>query len=147
VSETERIAFLIARDGEEKARAWALDTARSYRKVVIEGKTHRLYRKEMMRSYLELKRFALRRAMSLMRLTPEQKIAKGLCPECNARDLHFGPQGGMSTNFACFSCNARFNAAFVYGSIEFFERMGSIGEQERGLFRPATIENDVRYIS
>lgn len=57
--EGERISFLIARDGVEAAAQWALATARSYRKVVVIGKTHTMYRRSLIESSLELKRFGL----------------------------------------------------------------------------------------
>lgn len=86
----------------------------------------------------------------LFRHAPELKVARGICPECGKRDLHFGPQGGSSTNFACFACHARFNAAFVDGLqaawIVFLERTGTITAADKPLFRTATIENDVEYV-
>jgi len=70
VSETGRIRFLIERDGEASARAWALDTARTYRRVVLRRHprwrkpgethaTHTLYRRGLIQSYVALKAFAL----------------------------------------------------------------------------------------
>ena len=71
-------------------------------------------------------------------LKDEDKVTAGYCPDCDAVNLHPGPQGGMSTNFACFSCSARFNGAFVLesGRVEllFFHRTGKINEADRGLF-------------
>lgn len=59
MSEEDRINLLIERLGEPNAKAWALDAARSYRKVVLGRKTHTLYRKRLIESYLQLKRFAI----------------------------------------------------------------------------------------
>ena len=63
MNEAPRIAFLVARDGRPAAKAWALDTARTYRLVVLGRRrpkaTHTLYRRQLVQSYLELKRFAL----------------------------------------------------------------------------------------
>lgn len=58
-TQDQRISFLIARDGRESAKAWALDAARGYRKVLLKRQTHLMYRTPMIRAYLELKRFAL----------------------------------------------------------------------------------------
>jgi hypothetical protein len=58
VSEDDRLAFLEKRDGPERARAWALDAARTYRRAVLSQRT--LYRLPMIRAYLDLKRYALR---------------------------------------------------------------------------------------
>lgn len=59
VLERGRLAFLIARDGIEAARRWALETARRYRRVVVLGQTHTMYRRALIQRYLELKRFGL----------------------------------------------------------------------------------------
>lgn len=68
-----------------------------------------------------------------------EKVLRGVCPSCGALDLHFGPRGGMSTNFACFSCRARFNAAFVAGDVVFFSQEGMITEEETTFFLPTPI--------
>lgn len=57
--ERARIEFLVQNRGVASARTWCLDTARTYRKVVLLRKTHTLYRRQLIRRYLELKRFAL----------------------------------------------------------------------------------------
>lgn len=50
-------------------------------------------------------------------------------------DLHPGPKGGMSANFACFTCSTRWNAALPPdGSVLFLERTGKISDEERKLF-------------
>lgn len=70
MSEAGRIAFLCERDGVEAARLWCLETARTYRLVVLrrharwrkpgqDKMTHTLYRRRLIESYLALKRFAL----------------------------------------------------------------------------------------
>ena len=54
----ERLRYLIARDGNEEAKAWALDTLRLYRKYLLNPKSkHILQRGAMIQSYLNLKRF------------------------------------------------------------------------------------------
>jgi len=81
-------------------------------------------------------------------MTPEQLVEKGICPECEALDLHAGPRGGTSANFACFSCHARFNAAFVYGvGVSFLERTGDITDSDKDdLFRPGLLQHDGYYL-
>jgi hypothetical protein len=76
----------------------------------------------------------------------EARIAEGKCPDCRKRDLHAGPQGGCSTNFACFSCLSRFSAAFVPWGIAFFERCGKITEEEKRFFRFTYLQDDGKYL-
>lgn len=59
MSEAGRIAFLVARDGEKAAKAWCLEAAKTYRRVVLLRRTHTLYRRQMIAAYLDLKRYGL----------------------------------------------------------------------------------------
>lgn len=62
-AEAARYAFLVQRDGEAAARAWMLDLARTYRRVVLamRGPAPRLtaYRLRLIASYLDAKRLAV----------------------------------------------------------------------------------------
>jgi hypothetical protein len=71
--ESERIDFLIRRDGHEKAREFAVRTLRAYRKCLLMTgnggrKFHHAslpqYRRSFVESYLYLKRFARASARS-----------------------------------------------------------------------------------
>ena len=97
-----------------------------------------------------------RRVIQLLRMlmggehvpeTREQEITQGVCPVCKAKDLHAGPKGGASTNFACFNCHTRYNAAFIPNvGILFLEKTGSIGQQEKQYFRKTPLQEDGEYI-
>jgi hypothetical protein len=54
----ERLRYLIAREGNEAAKTWALQTLRMYRTYLLNPKSkHILHRRAMIQSYLNLKRF------------------------------------------------------------------------------------------
>lgn len=59
----DRLDFLVKREGLEAARKWALDAARTYRRVVLDMRgpkpKYTMYRTAYAREYLKLKRFAL----------------------------------------------------------------------------------------
>ena len=59
--EIQRIQFMEHRDGKEKAKQFALQTLRSYRRNVLNGfaKKERNYRRKFIEHYLELKRYYL----------------------------------------------------------------------------------------
>lgn len=80
-----------------------------------------------------------------------EKVLAGICPSCGALDLHFGPRGGMGTNFACFSCFARFNGVFVARYAErdvvFFSYEGAISEETKRFFRPQPLQEDWSYLT
>lgn len=76
-------------------------------------------------------------------LTPYSEAATrraghGWCPACSHMDLHKGPVGMAATNFACFSCRRRFNAAMIHrgGRIWFIEDVGALREEDRSCFSP-----------
>lgn len=77
---------------------------------------------------------------------------KPTCPDCRKADLWPGPSGGMSTNFACPNCLARFNTAIIDAGhldggrsrIETFgfERTGEVDQSTlQQLFRKVAPEN------
>ncbi len=49
---------------------------------------------------------------------------RGQCPDCHGRHIVPGPRGGLSQNFACGGCGARFNVAKWQGRVFFVERLG-----------------------
>jgi hypothetical protein len=53
------------------------------------------------------------------------------CPECGGREFLEGPHGGLSVNFCCAKCFARFNDAWPFS----IDRHGFIEESERCFFR------------
>ena len=68
------------------------------------------------------------------------KYGKPTCPTCQAAHIVVGPRGGMSVNFACVGCHARFNMALFKDGIVFFERTGTVDTQTlRSLFGNRTI--------
>lgn len=70
-------------------------------------------------------------------MSPDEAILLfGQCPDCEKADLHMGPTGGASTNFACFSCRARFNGVFGPTTIHFFERCGKLTDADKSVFHP-----------
>jgi hypothetical protein len=88
--------------------------------------------------------------LSLFWQRPENFVRSGICPTCRKQDLHFGPQGGCSTNFACFSCSARFNGTFFEEKgrrgVLFLEHTGEITESERRFFRSQLLHEDWDFV-
>lgn len=55
--EAARFAFLVHRDGVAAATTFLRENViAAYRKVVTQGKTHTMYRRQMIESYVEAKR-------------------------------------------------------------------------------------------
>lgn len=59
MSEAVRLAFILGRDGPEATAAFARDTMRTYRRVLLERKTSTLYRRRLVESSCSFKRFLI----------------------------------------------------------------------------------------
>ena len=53
-----------------------------------------------------------------------------LCPDCGGAHFLEGPHGGLSVNFCCLYCWARFN-----DMVMFIQRTGRVKESERKAFQ------------
>lgn len=52
--------------------------------------------------------------MSEVTKEESEKLAQGICPDCNGKDFLEGPHGGLAVNIQCDNCKSKFNIRWPF---------------------------------